>query len=151
MSTEFWIGVVLSVPIGILTGIATPWFQKIFDNWNKSKLTKSRKNSFEEYQRVKMYKTSKEDSTHYYLSVIIKTTFIGAFVGLFSGALFVLGELVSQTGFGFQTILYSLGQFAALVGSLLIVNICRPAMLMWTRLRNFDEYENDLRKQGVIT
>lgn len=154
MSTEFWIGIVLSIPIGIFTALLTPWFQKLFDNWNQSKLIKNQRSAKAEYEAVKYYKNNKDDLTHYYLNVVIKTTFIGAFVGLFSGVLFILGELIGETHFiqndVLTTILFGLGQFSALVGSLLIVNTTRPAINTWTRLKNYELYEEKLKERGLI-
>jgi hypothetical protein len=87
--------------------------------------------------------------TQYLVQVAIKTSLIGAVMAIVSGVFLFAGQLsfaVLNGGMGIrldETIgqaLFAMGQFAALVGSILIVNICRPALVLWNRLRSFDEY-----------
>jgi hypothetical protein len=36
MNNEFWLGLLLAIPLGILTNLATPWIKSIFEKGNLS-------------------------------------------------------------------------------------------------------------------
>jgi hypothetical protein len=150
MSSD-WLGLLLSIPIGVCTALATPWIQRRLEEKGKHRAMVKSRNAHAEYSSVLYYKTNPQEFTQYLIHVAIKTTFIGALMGVISGLSFVVAQLVDAPGVGFnnshmlQTVFYATGQFVALIGSLMIVNICRPALATWTRVRNFDAYERAIK------
>jgi hypothetical protein len=162
MTSEFWLGTFLSIPIGLATSLATPWFQNKLDSRSKQRSLIASKNLAAEYEQVSYYRSHPEDFTQYLIHVAIKTTFIGAMLGIISGISFAFAQVVetARTGLGgfggpdilrlAQDALYVLGQFSGLVGSILIVNICRPALSMWTKVRNFAAYEKGISDRGLL-
>jgi hypothetical protein len=156
MSTEFWMGIFMSIPIGLATSLATPWFQKRLDQRGKARTLIETKNAQEEYDRIRYFRDNPSDLTQYLVQVAIKTTFITAFLSLFSRSLVVFGSLirlahVEDSRYFIQNALELIFQVISLAGSIMIINICRPALNTWTKTKNFAEYESGLYKRGVIT
>jgi hypothetical protein len=77
------------------------------------------------------YKNNPETFIQYLVHVAIQTAFVGAIVGIFSSMAFAFQELIGPIG---------VGQVITIVSSLLIIRICRPAMILWRKVRNFDVY-----------
>ncbi|MDX9990400.1 hypothetical protein [Thiothrix unzii] len=159
MSNEFWMGIFLSIPVGLATSLATPWFQRKLDQRSQQRALVETKNAQVEYERIRFYKENPSELTQYLVHVAIKTTFIGALLAIISGVSYTLAQLLDATSIGYdgmssgrfaQHMLYVIGQFSSLVGSIMIINICRPALTTWTKTKNFSEYENSLQSQGVI-
>lgn len=144
---QFWLGLALSVPIGIATSLVTPAIQRWIESKSKQReLTKTHR-ARAEYTSVMFYRRNPERFTQYLVHVAIKATLIGALVGALAGACFFVGQLVAARDatdmVNWHAVLqsiYAVGQFVGLVGSVMVVNTCRPALSLWTKLRNFDEY-----------
>jgi hypothetical protein len=125
MSTEFWLGIFLSIPIGIGTSLYTPWFQGKLEGYSKKRALSQTKNIKEEFESVSFYRNNPSSLTQFLVYVAIKSTFIGAASGILSGFFFALGNILnSMRGIlyiwdqflALQNIPYTLGQFTALIG-----------------------------------
>ena len=154
MSVEFWIGSLLAIPIGIVTSLLTPWIVKKVNNRTQINRQKNIESERKEYERICDFYKNKQDLSLYYLNVVVKTTFLSAFMAIFSGFL-SFGGLMMQTArldfdYQFINILFGLGQFVNLFGSVMIVSICKPALNVWRKIRNFQEYEEDLKSRRII-
>jgi hypothetical protein len=101
---------------------------------------------------MNFYKQNPHELTQYLIQVAIKTTLVSAIIAVFAGFLFVGGNILRFTNASdlvapqvlqnLQNIFNSLGLFISLLGSLMIINICIPALSTWTKVHNFDEYKN---------
>ena len=146
--SEFWIGVLLSIPIGIATSLITPWIQRKIDEQDKRRSLAATGRVVQEYERIRAFRADPHEFTQYLVQVVIRTTFTGAFVAVFAGLMVALGQATIPLRSAFnvdyvdfvRTAIFILAQFVSLLGSLLIINICRPALRAWTKLKNFDEY-----------
>jgi hypothetical protein len=105
----------------------------------------------EEYREVLSYLRQPHAFTQYLVSVAIRTTFIGAAVGIFTSLLFALQA--SEIGRDLERSFGTLAQIVTIVTSIIIVRICRPALKLWYRVRNFDSYVQkipaEIRDQGA--
>jgi hypothetical protein len=154
--SDLWIGILFSIPIGIATSLVTPWIQRKLDQLDKYRSLAATKRLDEEYKRIRAFRDNPHEFTQYLVQVAIRTTFTGAFVAIAAGLIFALAQAIAalatrpKTGMDYEDIrlfstgLILIGQFVSLVGSLLIVNICRPAIGAWTKLKNFDEYSKSV-------
>jgi hypothetical protein len=145
--SEFWIGILLSIPIGIATSLITPWIQRKIDEQDKRRSLAATGRLVQEYERIRAFRSDPHEFTQYLVQVVIRTTFTGALVAVFAGLMVALGQatIPLRRSIAFdvdfvRTAIFILAQFVSLLGSLLIINICRPALRAWTKLKNFDEY-----------
>ena len=157
MTSDVWYGALLSIPIGIATGLAVPLLQRWWENRGNKKQANEERRTKEEYLQVAFYKNHPETFTQYLVHVAIQTTFIGAIVGVLSAVFYAVNQVVPDVSglpfpfyFGAVHRLVSLlGQVMAIVSSLLIIRICRPAMALWRKMRDFDKYKRSLPTELV--
>ena len=161
MSVEFWIGSFLAIPIGVITSLLTPWIVRKVNNWTQVNRQKNIEYERKEYERICNFYKNKQDLSVYYLNVVVKTTFLSAFMAIFSSLLYFGGQMMQTiltTRLSLDinmdqrhiSILFGLGQFINLFGSVMIVTICKPALNVWGKIRNFQEYEEDLKSRKII-
>lgn len=150
-----WTGLLLSIPIGIVTGLITPPIQRWLQARGKDKALKDLARAREELAEVTYYVENPHIFTQYLVQVAIRTTFIGAVLGILGGVAFMFGStplsLSFTWGVDLQLVFIAAGQAATTMGSVMIVGICRPALRLWTRVRNYDEYANEFKRKYVYT
>lgn len=149
--TQFWLGLILSVPIGILTGLYTPKIQKWLESRSKEKAEIELRQTKAELESIERYVSNPHEFTQYLIKTAIVTTFIGSFLGVLSGAFFLSGQALEAAGFvlpdNIRNVLYFFGQLVITIGSLIIINICRPALSAWTKVKNFDEFKKNAQEK----
>lgn len=145
---EFWIGLLLSIPIAIATNLATPRIQKWLEVSSKKRAVEKTKDLQEEYQRILVYVNNPDEFTSYLLFVVIRTTLIGSVVGIISGLAYVAGQLSSSLFYVYEIsgFIYAAAQIISIIGALMIVNICRTAASTWYKVKNFDRYQQTVRE-----
>jgi hypothetical protein len=161
MSTDAWVSILLSIPIGIGTALVVPLIQRKWENRTRQRALTASLQTQAELQRIRAYKDNADQFTQYLIYTAIKTTFVGAFVAILSGLLIAIAQLSTLKGiielfplsssgydiiFAAKNLMFLAGQFTALVGSILIVNICRPVLITWTKVQNFGEYEQSVNR-----
>jgi len=161
MSTEFWVGIFLSIPIGILTSLITPWIQRKLDESGKQRALTQSKNIKAELTIITQYKNDPTSFSQYLLHIIIRTTFIGSVIGIVSGVLFAFGQLLNGLRSSMimpldlgaveiiRNMIFFCGQLVVLMGAIMIVNTCRPALSKWTKVHNFDEFQQRAKAMGA--
>ena len=82
----------MSIPIGIGIGLSTPSIQKWLEAQGKQRALRVRRYKEDGYNQVVSWGDKPTEFTHYLLNVVIKTTFIGSALGIFSGMLFILRQ-----------------------------------------------------------
>jgi hypothetical protein len=152
MSMDLWGGALLSIPIGIATGLAVNPIQKWIENRGEARAAIKLKETRMQYERVLFYLLHPHLFTQYLLQTVIRTTFVGAAVGIFLGIIHAIPNAFVLTGpsvvrgneYPPQIVaVVSLGilaQLATVVSSVLIARYCIPALQLWNQLRNFEEY-----------
>jgi hypothetical protein len=142
--SDVWLGILLSIPIGIATSLVTPWIQRKLDQLDQRRALAATGRQVQEFERIKAFKSNPDQFTQYLIQVAIRTTLTGAFIALLSGIMFALGQtIMTMKGSDLDYVrnaAFLLGQFVTLLGSLLIINICRPALRAWTSLQNFEQF-----------
>lgn len=152
----FWFGLFLSIPLAIFANIATPFFTKILEKWSRKKSFEKAKNIQKEYDQVINFHQNRSEFYEYLLSVIIKTTFLGAFLGIIAGATALINEAISfiykntpLTGPFIYKIpeltKFSLIMFSLMV-SILMFQFCYEAVKMVNRVKNIEEYKAKVKE-----
>jgi hypothetical protein len=156
MSMDMWGGAILSIPIGIATGLAVNPVQKWLENRGKAKAAIKLKDVKDQYERVLFYRLHPHLFTQYLLQTVIRTTFIGAAVGILLG---IFQAMTHAFLFTFPTVVRGpsnppqlvvivgmgiLAQLTTVVGSVLIIRYCRPAIQLWHQVKTFEEYVNSV-------
>ena len=153
MTIEFWIGSLLAIPLGIIASLLTPWIVKTINNRTYRNRQKNLENARKEYEQICEFYKNKQDLSIYYLNVVVKTTLLSAFMALASGLLLAGGQIVMMAfdiDRKYSGILFGLAQLVNLFGSIAIVSICKPALNIWNKIRNFKEYEEELKSRNII-
>ena len=151
MSSDVWLGALISVPIGIATGLAVTPVQKWLEDRGKTKALVHSRDTQHQYAAVLFYRMHSDLFTQYLLRVVILTTFTGSAVGILAGFFFAFANLsgaVLNAAPGYSSRVYTifiqsvsiLGQMTAIVGSILIIRYCRPALKLWQQVRYFEDY-----------
>jgi hypothetical protein len=158
MSNEILLGLIFSIPVGIITSLLTPLILKLFQNISRKARAKTKDTTKKEYEILKKYYTDKVELSLFFVSVIIKTTLISAMMSILSYLFFISSQIFYTIieridlyfVFNIPTILAAVGQFILLIGSILIVNMCRSAINVWKKIENFAEYERLLKAKEII-
>jgi len=154
MSTEFWIGVVLSVPIGIATGLATPYFQRRIEERGKRRAGAEFRRAVRQLREAFYFRAHPDAFTHYLVEVAIKTTFVAAIMAIVTGLIFAINQMmdalllsgdfrVGRNVKAWEFIRASgwvVGQLVGVIGSIAVVNLCRPALSLVRRVKYFDHF-----------
>jgi hypothetical protein len=153
MGKEFWIGTLLSIPIGVGTGLAVAPIQRFFRNRGDAKAIEESQRTREEYRRVLFFIEHPEMFTQYLVQVVIESAFIvltmllffsiGGTLGMFAGAATanVAPHVITGVGSHYLAgaLVILLEVWFVLYISLLI-RLCQPAIIMLGHVRYFDRY-----------
>jgi hypothetical protein len=91
LSKEFWIGLALSIPIGIICGLLVGPIQRWYQDWGKSREAARRERIEKEYAETLKYLLFPHSWTHYLLRRVMETIIL--FIGLSMGNLFLLATV----------------------------------------------------------
>ncbi len=155
MNNAFWIGLLFSIPLSIFANLVTPRVQRWWDSKSEQRASARTKDLRAEYQQVKLFRSSRDEFHEFLLWVIIRTTFVGAVLGIVAGIAFLIPEVFDSVWIGYDTTMglrvfrstfYVISQTISIIGTLLIVNICKNALSIYSKVRAFDEYEASVRE-----
>lgn len=145
-NAQFWLGILFSIPIGIGTSLATPQVQRWLESQSKHRAFLQNRRIEAEYSEARFYYLHANVFTQYLVHVAIKTALLSGLMAVGSGSLIFLGQVVFAVSHEIRLepmvgeALLAAGQAVTLVGSIAIVNLCKPALNLWRRIRNFDDY-----------
>jgi hypothetical protein len=151
MSSDLWWGAALSVPIGIGTALVTPVIQRKWDEASRSRDVERSRRTTLELQRIEFFVNNPHSLTQYLIMAGIKAAIVSASMIVLATLPNSLAQIMNIIPFGglfFETqrnILFLLSQLTALVGSVVLINIYRPALSTWRKVVNFDEYKESVR------
>jgi hypothetical protein len=146
MSSDIFIGALLSIPIGIGTGLAVPAVQRWLENRGKARSFNQDKRTAEDYKNVLYSLRNPQLTTQYFIQVALQTAMVGAIIGTIGGLITVANLLIlaptrlSRVGIAdarmaeaTQTLTQVLAILITTFGSVLIISLCNPAMRLWSR------------------
>lgn len=136
MDSSFWVGILLAVPLAIISNLLTPKVQAWLAERGSTKLAKRHDKLRADYSKVKQYKDDRTALNTFLITSVLEATFIGSAIGIVAGMIFGLNFLV---GLGGPFIAF--GQFLAAAGAVAIVQVCLEAMRVSNRARGFAEYK----------
>jgi hypothetical protein len=160
-----WLSAVLSIPTGIVTGLATPAIQRWLESRGQDNALRRRVQAAKaEYElaRIENFRRKPSEFTQYLVYIGVKISFISAAIGIVAGIAFLVAqflsayqadvsmraaeqgevpEMISQ----FVVIIPSaVGQLVSIVGGVMILRAAGSALTTWTRVRNFDTYRQSV-------
>lgn len=143
--SDMWQGVLwgalLAIPIGVVANIISSRVQTGIDRQTVEASAKRAERNKE--FKDKAAHLAKDRNALYIelLEVLVRIAYITALFGLFSGGAFFLGQAMPYMGI-LTTSLIAIGQLVALVGTLIVLNIARPAIVLLREVRTLrDERE----------
>ena len=165
MSSDLWLGALFSIPISVGATLIAPTLQRRIEKWSTYRAVEKSRKTHEEYALVTSFKQNPHTFTHYLIVTSIKIALISACIVITSmlppAVGFAAGFLVSfkhtpavEFGGGFLVPFMQANPFmimstvgfvfaAALtsIGAIMIINICRAALTVWARVKNYEEYK----------
>lgn len=96
MSREFWLGLALSVPIGIGCGLAVPRLQRWLDEQGKSRAFKRSKREQQDYEEAFYYHSHPHIFTQYLIHQLVNLMRVGVLCLLFGLGVVLVGFLVNS-------------------------------------------------------
>lgn len=147
--SDFWLGLLLAIPIGIFSNLITPRLQKLLDRFNHKRAIGRKTDLQKEYEKIKYFAENREAYREYLLVVVIKTTFISAFASCIITIYFAFSELTTfaidsyniNDYFSPSRLRFIISYVVSLCSSLLIFNIASSALKIRSKVNNFVEYE----------
>lgn len=131
--SELWqgvlLGTLLSIPFSFAVNIISPYINRRIDKRSEAS---SEKRALEDAAfRADAGALAKDRPAlyMYLLEALIRMAYIGALFGAFSGALFVVSQVI------YFELIGAVAQAIALVGTIIVLNIARPAVQMIREVR----------------
>jgi hypothetical protein len=169
MDSGLFLGALLSVPTGILVGLATPAIQRRLESFGQDNALRRRVRAAKaEYElaQIATFRRRPSEFTQYLVYVGIKISFIGAAIGIFAGLSYLTGQFLSvyqadvmvraaelgratditnQRMWQFISMIpTALGQLVTIVGTVMILRTAGSALTAWTRVKNFERYKKSI-------
>jgi hypothetical protein len=148
MEGEFWLGLILAIPLAIIGNLFTRPIQNYLDSRIRSRALRRTRDTRQEYERVKRYREHREEFYEFMLQSL-------AWIGSWTAAL-ILGVgitlLVSSTDSSFSGMSEGVRQ-ALFVPCAFGLIVCHLGVWRWYsrvldmayRVRNFSEYESRVK------
>jgi hypothetical protein len=153
MTFEFWLGICASFPLSIVVNLITPPLQRWFDSKSKERSFHQLRRAREQLEQLTRFHDNPDLFTQFLVYTALKTTYVGALMTVLAALLFA----VALAGGGFlgatagalrvEGYLGSIAYVILLLASAMIMNILRPALSTWNKLRNFDEFKSRIERQ----
>nr|BFE54097.1 hypothetical protein GCM10017745_75240 [Saccharothrix mutabilis subsp. capreolus] len=139
MSPDFWLGLSLSVPIGLAVNIATPYLASLLARGSSKLAIKRADQKSQIITEAAQLNSNVRSFYSFLLTSVLRTTYVGAIVGILTS---LLGA-ISTASIHYGPIFRLLAQLCALAGAVLVLNIARNALTMVRAV-------NDLRRKAHI-
>jgi pilus assembly protein TadC len=129
ISTEFWIGLALAIPLSILGNLITPKVLNFYSRFFEKLASKRAVELEAEADRVQSYINEPNKLYLYLLSTIIGVTMLGSIVGIFSNLFFIAASLTTRP------YMNSLGHFFIIFGGILVAKLCVDALSIMGKVK----------------
>lgn len=151
LSTEFWIGTALAVPLSIIASLLAPRVQSWIDKRGAKASEKRRAEIEEEFREIKSFKSDQSLFYVYLLEAGIRIAFYTALFGLLSGMFFLATQIVASIDLELMkssirvfSVFSSAGQFIALIGTLIVFRVAMQAISKIQKYRNYESYAKEV-------
>ena len=134
LSNDLLLGLLLSIPIGIVVNLVSPYITRRIDRRSRRSAEKRAVKDVAFKAEATRLATNRPALYTYLLESLIRIAYITAVFGLFAGAFFLLGQLLPYSGLISQG-LFASGQLTALIGTVIVLNIARQAVLLLRAVR----------------
>ncbi len=160
MDASFWLGLLFAIPVGILTNIATPHFEKFLGRWNKNVAAFRKRKLLQELAEIQTFSENRQEFSEYLLIMLFKVL-LTAFLSLAAaGLLFAFEQLADASltpltltplTFGFYgnvflSTINGFGQLSVSMGAIIVVILCRETLIKYEKVKEFTNYEEGVRK-----
>lgn len=144
MNASFFLGLLLAIPIGILTNILTPKCENFLASYNREIADQRRRRQKKELIEVASYARQKEKLLEYFSVVIIKVVLVGSITIAASSFFLTLNEAF-RTSLGpleflisynylFEFSLNASSQIINVVGALIVLKLCQDALSLYGKV-----------------
>lgn len=152
MDWQFWLGLAVSIPLSIFANWATPHVLNYLARWSAKAEERRNRRAIKGYQEAKRFYENKMDYLLHLQFTMFKLIFLGGFA-----AMFVLLGVSFKTWFApllgmntpaLEKSVSAFGGTTMLMGMafcLMFVQLCGEVINLHARLKEFGEYEADLR------
>jgi hypothetical protein len=148
MDNGFWLSLILAIPIGILVNILTRPIDRLLDSHVRFRALRRKKNTQQEYERVKRYLEHREDFYEFMLRslVWIANWSVQSIVGIGAALMFLLADPQRlRIPEGVRQALFTITVVTSAVCLLMARVWWRRALDMAFRVRHFSEYESRVK------
>lgn len=130
----------LAIVTGILVNVLSPWLnKKIEKRSDAGTARRAERDATFEAEAEKLARDRPALYT-YLLGTLIRVAYIGAIFGILSGGVAAVGQVIGY--FNFSQYIFALSQIIALVGTIIVLNIARPAVQMVQEIRAVSQKAN---------
>lgn len=156
MSGDFWLGLLLSVPLSIAANVVSPAVQRWVERFSQTRAQARQDKIEEEERRAKEFVADRGRFREYLLFTMIKLYLTGALISLFAGLFFVAPTLFQaiqpqlsrdipyHLAALIRGVLLATGQAASVIGSIVILNLCKAAVSMYYKVKKLAGELGDL-------
>lgn len=137
MSTDFWLGLLLSIPLSVLANILTPKLETLWAHHSQRCAKKRLQKLRRDLDAVQRYRDDSQAFTEYLLITVIKVAYVTGSVGVFSIIVntFVPGSFSSIAS-----------RLLSILAGLLIVRVSSQAIDTSQRVRNYDDFQKAIEQ-----
>ncbi|ORA11357.1 hypothetical protein [Mycobacterium asiaticum] len=144
MSSDLWLGVAFSIPVGLAINIVSPRVLRWIDKRNQDSADKRSERDAQFKAKAEQFAKDRPALYVYLLETLVRAAYIGALFGVLSGTMFLLTQSTSALAHlyairFFMAAVGGVGQLFALLGAITVLNITRNAVLMVREVRNVDK------------
>jgi hypothetical protein len=148
MKGEFWLGLVLAIPLAIIGNILTRPIENYLDSRIRSRALRRTRATRQEYERVKRYRERREEFYEFMLRSLLWTVSWTAML-VFGVGVALLVILTDTSRFavseGLRQALFVLCEVGIIVCLLMVMRSRNRALDMTYKVRNFSEYESRVK------
>jgi len=137
VSTDFWLGLLLSIPLSILANLLNPKLETLWAHHSQHRAKKRLQKLRRDLDAVQRYRDNPQAFTEYLLIIVIKVAYATGSVGVFS--------LVVDT-FIPGSIGLIASRLLSILAGLLIVRVSSQALDTFQRVRNYDDYQKEIEQ-----
>ena len=153
-NVNLWLSLALAIPLSIIGNLITKPIQNRIASVGQARQKVKKEKLLTEFKIIQDYHKNQGDLRNYLLFTAIKVFFIWAVMDVIAQTSFSVPNFLEFSGADYETnqAFYNvpniLGHLTFVLGSLVILNICKGAIETYNRVRNFKKYEDDL--QSII-
>lgn len=153
MKTDFWVSVLLAIPLAIAANLITPrvraWLDKRAERGARQRRERTQKQRDEIVARIRAdigeiesFRIDRSRLHEFLLEMLIRATLYSAIGGVYAGLLFGFVEfyVVSRA-------IAPAAQLITVMTSLMVFQVCWRGLRVIRRVRNFDSWKKDLEQE----